>query len=424
MRSNVGVVAKRSIFRAAQWLGSGSASSVTGSTPGGGDGKKYRCETCDEMFFRSEVMMQAIAMDPLGFDEDPLSEPAVTPKKRKCKSVECDASSIKRRRVTREEKAAEGDIEQKHIKECKSAQCLRCKYIRNRKSWNAKLPCIQPEWDIKECDLDVQRLAAAKQSWLQPGPISLESGFTLMCVPCKFIFTAESANEAQICNFKRHHASEDHVAKVKAFLGAEFGPSGLPTAGAPSAAMFREAWDAASKGQALYQGAAGVDRKKLCRLWFCLFEALNRKDRKFLHSSVVALSRDERQHKLLIRFSACNNSLDIRRGVLWQIQKCPGSGEALTNATTDALIKFGTPMHGAPPLQSGKDVRPELVDTELVSHIVAATEVMKVDSASNEVWSCNQMKRPGSIEVNGKKMNFKHMVIARDKAHGSRRTRF
>jgi len=360
-------------------------------------------------------------MGPFGFDEPVEPAPKAeheTPKKRKSKSIRYE-SATKRRKHKREHTAAEDEDEKRHVKECNLAQCLQCKYIRNRQAWHKTLPCIERE-DINESEIDPQRLAAARQSWLQPCR-SPEGGFALMCVPCNTPFAGDVAEQIQICNLKRHHASKEHKANTKTFLGIQLGPTGLPTSGAPAADVFRIAWDAATKGQAIAQGTSDAERKKLTRLWFCLFESLNTKDREFLRHAAVAISRDERKYKLMMRFTACNSDLEVRRGVFWQIQKCPGAGEALTKATMDAFAHFSTPMHGAPTDQKGEAIKSHTVDVELVTHLVEATEVMKVDSASNELWSCAEMKRPGSIDFDGKKIHFKNMVIARDKAHGSRR---
>ena len=258
------------------------------------------------------------------------------------------------------------------------------------------------------------------KSWLQP--TELNGSFALMCMPCHHVLPTGSAADVQICNLLGHHKSDRHVAAVRTFNGTAIGPLGRPTAGAPSAQDFAKAWDMACKGTAPSQGLEDVGQKhKLRRMQYCVFEALSTLDRAFLATATIGLSRDERHFRLLIRYSACSADLEVRKGVLWQVQRCQATGEKITEETSDALKKFATPIHGAPSKSNGDAISAKETDFKLVKHVVKATEVMKVDSASNEILSCQLMQQEGAITIGEEKACFKNMIIARDKAHGSRR---
>lgn len=61
------------------------------------------------------------------------------------------------------------------------------------------------------------------------------------------------------------------------------------------------------------------------------------------------------------------------------------------------------------------------LDMSLLKKLVRGTEVLKADSGSNEVLSVKMMRNL-TFEVEGNKLCFRNVTIARDKAHGARRT--
>ena len=90
-----------------------------------------------------------------------------------------------------------------------------------------------------------------------------------------------------------------------------------------------------------------------------------------------------------------------------------GSDKEITEQTREALRMFATPhVYGAPVTGGGENVGPGETDLDLVSHIVRATDVMRIDSANNEVLSCQLLQNDG----------WGNTAIGRDKAHGSRKT--
>jgi hypothetical protein len=316
--------------------------------------------------------------------------------------------------VNRETKLARDDDEKLHSAKCHDAKCSRCTFIRNRRHWEPRLPFLRDDMGIDISAVPPVKQSVVQGSWLM-GIVDGDA-FSMGCLVC-----SQTWDEPQICNLVKHGVSVRHLAAVRSFCGCELGPSGKPTSGAPSEDAFRQAWDLISNGNAPEQGVKNVGQaEKIRRMLFCLFEGLSILDRQHLAGATIGLSRDERHFKLLIRYSAVNKDLEVRKGVLWQVAKCPGASDKITELTVGALVKFSTSMYGAPDSSAGK-VPVGITDFALVKHIVAATEVMKVDSASNEICSCQTMQHK-HVDIDGEKVRFKHMLIARDKAHGSRRT--
>jgi hypothetical protein len=150
---------------------------------------------------------------------------------------------------------------------------------------------------------------------------------------------------------------------------------------------------------------------------FCLAEAIACCDREFLRGAVLSLARDERHGRLLIRFTACSPELVVRTGVLWQKNQCPSTADSITRANIEGIEKFCTPFYGCPDMDRQKQP-----DYTLMQHIVKATEVMNVDSAANELLSVAIKQEDMSVHAYGQVYHLKNMVVARDKAHGARRT--
>jgi len=269
-------------------------------------------------------------------EEQPKTVTPTTPKKRKCDTEE-PSSGVKRRRQAYEKKAAIGKDEPEHVKACKDAGCIMCKWIRNRKAWCSKLTFLPPDCEVTENDIDPKYKALCEGSWLQPGK-DTDGKFTLRCGPCG-ISMGTDPTSIQICNFLRHQHAQAHKNAVLNLIGAEVGPTGMPTAGAPSEIDFKVAWDMASKGHAPHENLDGIaERKKIHRMWFCLYEAMAEKDRLFLERATISLARDERHFKLFIRYAATDEGLALRRGQTQVIRFDATSGSCSS-----------TPVHGRSP---------------------------------------------------------------------------
>ena len=84
---------------------------------------------------------------------------------------------------------------------------------------------------------------------------------------------------------------------------------------APPSAEFQEVLTNMRQGGSARQGGVSSDRKS--RLRFAVSEAILRRARQQLaRARCVALFRDERQGRLLVRYRACLDDLTVVSGVL------------------------------------------------------------------------------------------------------------
>jgi hypothetical protein len=308
-------------------------------------------------------------------------------------------------------KSLKTEEDMKHLKKCNRTSCVMCKCIRNKHKWLPKMPFIPSKMTLDVSHVPVDRADVVAGSWLRC--VEGDGTPSLWCVACGHALPGAD----QVGNILAHQKSKKHISAVVAWVGNETGPTGQLMTRAPAASDFTKAWDLVAKGSAPHQGLEGVGQRwKLRRMLWCIFEAMCRLDREHLAKSVIGLTRDKRHFKLLIKFSAVTPDLEVRHGVLWQIGKCPGSGESLKALTIEALQKFCTKSYGRP--NTPEAMNP---DTNLMIHIIRATECIRIDSASNEILSCQLMQRH-TFRVGDQDIKFEKMVIARDKAHGSRRS--
>ena len=66
---------------------------------------------------------------------------------------------------SKEAKAAQDDDERAHVYRCKLRSCLRCKWIRCRKSWQKQCPVL-PDVDAPK-NLPPEKQLIVNSSWLQ-----------------------------------------------------------------------------------------------------------------------------------------------------------------------------------------------------------------------------------------------------------------
>jgi hypothetical protein len=347
----------------------------------------------------------------------------VTPKKAKPQQEQTDKPSSKKD-GNKDRKAKKGrenisKEEAEHEQNCKTSDCSECRYIRNGHKWSNKLPCITTEMGVNSQMLPPEVAAVVAGSWLvrQAG-----EKFALGCIACKLEF--ESQNLV-LCNFTKHHRSGKHVSTILNLCGQLAGPTGKTMAGSPSYDEFLKVWDSATSGVAPWQGVPGVgSQRKVNQMRYCLAQGIFELDREFLSKGLVRMSvaRDEREGRLLLRYTACCDQLEVRRGLIWKGSKVRGTGDSITAATAQGFKNLATRYCGAPdPTHGDPRVKP-YTNVWLVKKMIHSTEVLKTDSASNEIVSCREMFKEG-VDIDGETCKFSNMMIGRDKAHGSRRTR-
>ena len=139
----------------------------------------------------------------------------------------------------------------------------------------------------------------------------------------------------------------------------------------------------------------------------CLAEAMFQMDRAFLEQPgvVVAMHRDEKSGRLQIDFTACDQALRVRSGVLGLLGNEGGTMGIV--ATTRAIMKqFFTDIHGR-------------FSEKGFQQFAAAVELINTDAAPDEIAACRKQLRPSLQCMPALTPNVK--VVARDKAHGSQR---
>ena len=279
----------------------------------------------------------------------------------------------------------------------------------------------------------------AKGSWCQTkqGP---DGKLRLGCIACAALPSDRTATSkvrlwatSQACSktltrwrMRRHANSQVHKAAVLHLLGVEVGPTGGCVAGAPPLDEFQALLAHMGEGESERASARRQTNSKCStkvrRMRWVLVEALREQDRKFLAgATTIVLCRDERESRLLLRYSACSSNLQVRRGFLGQTRNAGGHACELVNATRKAIRQFCTKKWAMPAGGRGKAVH----DKALQRHIQDHVEIVVSDSAPNEVMAANIGRGWRQEPIgNAEALTPNLVLIGRDCAHGFRRTAF
>ncbi len=220
-------------------------------------------------------------------------------------------------------------------------------------------------------------------------------------------------------NLVRHHNSAGHRRRVVQGIAAATGsdraakqlPLDLP--GAPSLKAFASVWQRIRQGNSANQGCDGVGcRGKVWRMMCCIAECMFAMDRKFLKGNgtpgeiVVAMHRDEKNGRLQIDFTACNQKLATRSGTMGIVAN-EGGMLGIINSSSTLMTRFWTDISGT-------------TDSDGLQRFRLAVEVINTDAAADEIAAANEQSRP-SCTSTALTPNVK--LIARDRAHASQRRR-
>ena len=200
------------------------------------------------------------------------------------------------------------------------------KAFSSTKTWE---PTTEQQWEPTTEQVDLWRLwernrwkwekqtqiPVLNMSWL-----SVSDEGRVGCVICKM---TKQDNEygnydvitGNFSNMKRHSECKQHQQAL-----AQLGLIEVTAdEDAPSMSAFEQVARGRMKGpSALRHGEAGVGgRKKITHMVQCLGDAVFELDRRFIATAeTITLHTDVRQLKLLVRFRAANQKLQIRRGIL------------------------------------------------------------------------------------------------------------
>ena len=266
-----------------------------------------------------------------------------------------------------------------HRAQCRSNGCRRCGFV-NADGWRSKV------------DFEVSS-GSHNGSW------------ALCCAPCsavkpKFIGT-------QLSHVLRHAATDQHQ---KHAAGRRREALCLD---APRLEDFKKVYSEARSGSAGHKSIENVGkRRKIENMRFCLAESKRALDRRFLRTTTsIALMRDMRKSRLMIRYVAVNKKLKVRRGLLGIQRNFGHSAHDIVKAT-GRILRFAATI--CPDSQ-----RPAL-DQNLLRHLRASVQMICADSAADEMLAAEMMRQPIVTGMAVLTPNLR--VVLRDKAHASRRT--
>ena len=312
--------------------------------------------------------------------------------------------------------------DQKHAKSCKREACFRCRYVSQGPSL-AKVTAMLPNgFD----SVPAHKLAAAKGCWLASAKIDGEWG--LGCIACcasggqgafaSFQWKGAGASQQlQSSRLEKHAESKDHKRAVADY----FGYDDAAAVCAPPVDEFLQNFER------LQQGRAGDNTTKTVAMTWCLNEALLDIDREFVkRAKSMAICRDDRAQRLLMRFTSATADLEPRSGVLGigTAHRDGPDADGIVAATKQVFEQFCTPRRWPPPHGIVKPIDPEIqkaTSQRLMQHLQDIVELMVVDEEAAELKAADigRGRRASARDMAPITPNLK--FVARDKAHGFRR---
>ena len=167
----------------------------------------------------------------------------------------------------------------------------------------------------------------------------------------------------------------------------------------------------------LHGGAAGSGvpdvgkGTKVRNIVRCLAEASKRCDQQFFKTvKSVALARDARKGRLVVRFTAVDSQLQVRSGMLGLAIGYGSRAEDIFTATNSIVSDFATKYKG---------MRPAASIPGMATAIRRRVHIITVDSAADEVLAAEMGRKPVLDLMAPVMPNLR--IVLRDKAHASRR---
>ena len=109
-------------------------------------------------------------------------------------------------------------------------------------------------------------------------------------------------------------------------------------------------------------------------------------------ATCISIMRDERNGRLLIKYSATDCNLEVRVGCLAQIRDAGGTACGVAEAVHAAVARFCTRRALHPGLTAGRPRR--AINLEAQVHIQSTIEMFTADGTSNEQLA-GKMIHPG-----------------------------
>ena len=217
----------------------------------------------------------------------------------------------------------------------------------------------------------------------------------------------------KLAHLKRHEMSKTHVAAVAARRSSD------NAALAPDASLFQDALKKMRAGGSARDGGVCSNKKEQVR--WCLAEATMDAGRQVLKEALcVALTRDERKGRLLIRWRACKADLSPASGVL-DFKPVEGYADTLANAVKKAVRDFCQPRKFLP--RGFVDASPPACQDDVEANIKKKTCILVTDAAAPELLASGLLAghRPYAESFAVEQYLPALKVIQRDAPHASTR---
>ena len=293
-----------------------------------------------------------------------------------------------------------GKLVVQHLRSCqaKHGRCGLCFWGQRKKTWEAKL---SSRWLFVTLKDKVARLGCsvcAQASTVTVGPWA---NFNVKPLSVK------------LAHLKRHERSKTHVAALAATRSSDH------AALAPDASLFQDALQKMRAGGSARNGGGCSNKKEQVR--WCLAESTMEVGRQVLREALcVALTRDERKGRLLIRWRACKPDLRPASGVL-DFKPVEGYADNLAKAVKKAVQEYCQPRQFLP--RGFVDGNPPASQGDVEANIKKKTSILVTDAAAPELLASGLLsgRRPYGESFAVETYLPALKVIQRDAAHASTR---
>ena len=258
-----------------------------------------------------------------------------------------------------------------------------------------------------ELTLPQQRVAAG--SWVEVCQDEADrQKWTLNCRACACTvatwFDIKIHYENRRCrpNLLQHAQTTKHRHNVLIALSLDVDGIGRPIADSicPTVDEFKSTWHAFTDGKLTGESLDARSRS----LVDCLDKAVRELTKDALVSAAtIALMRDERRQRLLLRFSCCSSDLVTNTGVVGVASHFGTGHIAISTATTNLIHRI---CNG---------------DQAMTTAVLNKVELLCVDAASDEVLSGERMRGRSGEPVDVPTVTPNLKMIFRDGAHAARR---
>ena len=299
--------------------------------------------------------------------------------------------------ITTKPSLLSGKLAREHVKCChiKTGRCGLCFWAEKRETWQARL---KSKWlhatlkgQVARLGCSVCALANAGGPWanFEQKPLTL-----------------------RLHHLQRHESSKTHLVSLEAQN------SEVSSRLAPDLDIFKDALKRMRAGGSQRDGGCSSDKKQQVR--WCLSEAAMDIGRETLRDALcIAVTRDERKGRLLVRWRACKPNLTAASGVLGFLG-VEGFADDLAVKTKQAIEEFCTPRVNLPRGFVSDEAENKL-DRQTERSIRSKTSILVTDAASPELLASGLLsgRRPYASSGGCETYLSSTKVIQRDAPHAS-----